>query len=189
MFLLRRVFLTAFFLFSSSSSSGSSGYICKISINEGNMWTDLVIEKNLPCCITFVEKIQILKHGWIIEHVVHDFMAEKTAELKRWIFANRIVIIIIMCQTWAIRWNVNSWVGSISPLLAFLSASSLFFLRSSEFCPAFPFLLDTVLTCSTSVFFAILFRRNLRQNRFAPVMPKRLILGWKKNHYELSNYS
>ena len=41
----------------------------------------LEVEEYLPGIVTLVEEVQVIQHGWVIEHVVHDLMPEQPTEL------------------------------------------------------------------------------------------------------------
>ena len=41
----------------------------------------LVVKHKFSSCIWFVQVIQIVQHGWIGKHKVHDFMTKQSTEL------------------------------------------------------------------------------------------------------------
>ena len=41
----------------------------------------LVVKHEFSSCIWFVQVIQIVQHGWIGKHKVHDFMTKQSTEL------------------------------------------------------------------------------------------------------------
>ena len=124
----------------------------------------LVVKDEFPSGVILIEEVQVVQHGWIWEHEIHDFMSEEPAKLSHNLQRSNTswpyIWLQLLCgnnklkkclhkyvrniresgylytkEDWDcfLTWNVNSCVGSISPLLAFLSASSRFFWSSSSF--------------------------------------------------------
>jgi hypothetical protein len=42
---------------------------------------DLVIEEELPGVVALEEKVQVVQHGRVVKHEVHDLMTEQSAKL------------------------------------------------------------------------------------------------------------
>ncbi len=60
--------------------------------------TDLIVEHQLSGRVRFVEEVEVVQHGRVREHEVHDLMAEQAAQLShdlkawkkiRWFEANK----------------------------------------------------------------------------------------------------
>ena len=45
----------------------------------GLLW--LKVKEDLPGIVALVEKVKVVKHGGVIEHVVHDLVPQEAAEL------------------------------------------------------------------------------------------------------------
>ena len=41
----------------------------------------LKVKEDLPGIVALVEEVKVIKHGGVIEHVVHDLMPQQAAEL------------------------------------------------------------------------------------------------------------
>ena len=41
----------------------------------------LVVKDKFASCVVFVQKVQIVQHGWIGKHEVHNLMAKQSTQL------------------------------------------------------------------------------------------------------------
>ena len=91
----------------------------------------LKVKENLPSIVSFIEKIQFIQHDGVIQHCIDYVLPHYTSNLR--MEDVKLYWVVKTFFTWPINMNVNSWVSSISPLRAFLSASSLFLCNASAF--------------------------------------------------------
>jgi hypothetical protein len=45
--------------------------------------THLVVEEKLPGVVALEEEVQMIQHGGVVKHKVHDLMTEQPAELQK----------------------------------------------------------------------------------------------------------
>ena len=42
----------------------------------------LVVKEKLPGVVALEQEVEVVQHGRVVEHVIHDFVTEQSTELK-----------------------------------------------------------------------------------------------------------
>ncbi len=83
----------------------------------------LVVEEKLPGVVALEEEVQMVQHGGVVEHEIHDLMTEQPAELQN---KNNNKINNPLTSALLIGFVINYWNGNqiISKIYRFCQLSS-----------------------------------------------------------------